>query len=43
MLLMFDRIAVVLVTAWFLVGVWLVVQSVRVSGRPAADHDGAAE
>jgi hypothetical protein len=37
---MFDRIAVGLVTAWFLGGLWLVVQALRVPGRPAAERDG---
>ena len=40
--MLFDRIAVTLVTAWFLAGLWLVVQAARLPGaRPAAgDADG---
>mgnify|MGYP006278315385 FL=1 len=40
---MFDRIAAVLVTAWFLAGLWLVVQSLLVPGRPVPGRDGMPE
>lgn len=40
---MFDRIAAVLVAAWFMGGLWLVVRAVRLPGRLAADRDGEPE
>lgn len=40
---MFDRIAVMLVTAWFMAGVWLVVQSLLRPARLAPERDGEAE
>jgi hypothetical protein len=41
--LMFDRIAALLVAAWFMAGLWLVVQSLLLPGRLAADRDGEPE
>lgn len=40
---MFDRIAVVLVAAWFMAGLWLVVRAVLPSRRLAAGRDGVRE
>jgi len=37
---MFDRIAAVLVAAWFVAGLWLVVRAVLPPGRLAAGRDG---
>lgn len=42
-MLMFDRIAAVLVTAWFMAGLWLIFQAVRLPARLAADRDGEPE
>jgi hypothetical protein len=41
--LVFDRIAAVLVAAWFVAGLWLVVRAVFPSGRLAAGRDGPPE
>jgi hypothetical protein len=38
--LLFDRLAALLVTAWFLAGLWLVVQAVRQPRPTAAARDG---
>jgi hypothetical protein len=38
--LVFDRIAVVLVAAWFVAGLWLVVRAVFPPGRLAPGRDG---
>ena len=42
-MLMFDRIAVLLVTAWFVAGLWLVVQAVLRPARLAPERDAEAE
>jgi hypothetical protein len=41
--LLFDRIAAVLVAAWFMAGLWLVVRAMRLPGRLVADRDGEPE
>jgi hypothetical protein len=40
---MFDRIAAALVTAWFMAGLWLVIQSLLRPARLAPKRDGDAE